>query len=150
MATIREEVVTRVVNLLNTSRPAGIPAARLRRPMPMNQGGVVVDPELNVYFTREDGRPATNKPGPLTFKETTIIVENRRIATLETIETILEPAHQWVEDSLAGSNLDGYVHIISFNGMSWVPHFEDKVYAVSLMRFTIEYQTRRDNAGLFG
>ncbi len=148
--TIREEIVTRVVSLLNTSRPAGIPEARLRRPLPMNQGGQVSDPELNVYFTREDGRPATNKGGPLTFKETTIIIENRRVATVETIETILEPAHEWVEDSLAGSNLDGYVHLIQFNGMSWVPHFEDKVYAISLMRFTIEYQTRRDRAGLLG
>lgn len=146
MASVRQEIVERCKAKLNTNTPSGVPAARLRRPLPIGENNAPLVPELNIYFFREDMRPATNKHSPLTKKEVMIIVETRfPINDPEKIETILEPTHTWVEKVLAGENLDNYVHCITPQSLHWVPFFQDKVYAISLFRFLIEYQTARDD-----
>lgn len=145
---VRLEIMTRCITKLNGSvgRPADLPDARLRRPLPIDAGGKIKEPELNLYFIREDPRPATNKSGPLTKKELTVIVEVRTLPdAAENVDASLEPAHTWVEKVLSGESLDGFVHIIQFTGLQWAPVYADRIYGVSLMRFNIEYQTKRDD-----
>lgn len=144
---IRLEIVQRSIVKLNTSRPGAVPEARLRRPLPIDAGNVPAAAELNLYFSIEDMRPATNRSSsPLTKKELSLIVESRvPIKDATKIEEELEPIHSWVEKVLSGENLDGYIHMITPVRLQWVPVFLDKIYAISLFRFLVEYQTARDN-----
>lgn len=148
---IRLQIIQDVVTRLNTARPAGVPVARLRRPLPTNKPGLLAGSanELNVYFATESKRPATNKHGPLSSKELRFIAETRMVAaSLEQIETVLEPAHTWLEDTLESAGPSSLFHGISFTNLAWVPVQEDRLYAVSLMMFTVEYQTNRYQSGL--
>lgn len=147
VVSVRLEVMSRVKTALNAvGRPSGLPEARVRRPMPVNQQTAPTGPEMNLYFVRELGRAATNKSGPLTKKHLTLVVESRSpTKDPEEVDSILEPFHSWAEKVLSGETLGGYVHLVSFEGIDWVPVYADRVYAVSLTRFLVEYQTKRDD-----
>jgi hypothetical protein len=140
MASLRKQIVDAVILALNTSRPAGVPAAsRLRQ----SQFEKAEGKSISVYPGDEPTAPATNRPSPLTKRQLTIAVECRVVG--DEPDVLLDPLTSWAESAIC-------------NAMSALWHDEPQLtlthheytigaqcHGLARLSFVIQYQTRRGN-----
>lgn len=139
---LRRDVCTAFLALINTDRPTDVPEARARRSLPEAR---ITDNEINVYFAVEDVNVKGGRFGPLVTRELRIVVECRGVTSdPDEVDTMMDPLIDWVSKSInSGNNLDGKAIDVVEIGTTWTPFYLDKYYPITRTSFVVSFQTGR-------
>ncbi len=141
--TIRAQILTGVIGLLNTDRPQGIPEATSRRAV---EGELLDGPRIGVFLGPEQVDQVGGRWGPLVERRLRIFVQCRDVTDrIEELDLITEPLLARATAALVGQDLDGLVHDIQELAIARDPQAGERYYQVATAEFVVNYQTRRDD-----
>lgn len=140
--TVRIQILKAAVAALNVDRPAGVPEATLRRPMPPE---VQEDAQMAVFQLQESASPPRSAGDSLSKRRLILGVMciTAREETSE-IDEAVEPMLAWADQVLAFTNFSGLAHQVIYTGTEWVPQQNmDRVVPIAIATYEVEYSCQR-------
>lgn len=135
---LQAQIVTGVITVLNTNRPAGIPeASRIRLP----QIETDEQPTIAVY-PGPDKERLHNRHSPVVLHELELIVECR--VTGDEPDLLLDPLLNWITSVLARTHVP-LGHDMQETQTNQLFEVSKAVHGLAQVRFTVNFQTRRDD-----
>lgn len=138
MASLRKQIVDALITQLNTSRPAGVPAASRIRQSQFERDEAA---SISVYPGDEAVQSATNRPSPIVRRTLQVLVECRAVG--DEPDVLLDPLEVWAEKAV-GSASSALWHDAP---QLTLTHHEyaigAKPHGLARLTFQIQYQTRR-------
>lgn len=140
---IRLQIRDAVIVALNAAaKPADVPEATKRRWV---LGASTNDPAISVIFLEEPSEQPMPY-GALTRRALLLGIECTASAALPDLaDDVVEPMINWTVSALGDTNLNGLAHVIQEQNTSWETAQADKFYVRATVRFTIVYQTKRND-----
>lgn len=144
MPTIRSQIITEVIRLLNENRPVGVPEARRLRTT-----SVDVFPALNLYPGDEGIDSIHNATSPSKDRTLTVYMEVR--VRGDEPDELADPILDWLTVCLGETRLPtaGYPRGLALDiqetRIQWRIAQAEKPYFVALVSFDFRYKTKRDN-----
>jgi hypothetical protein len=138
---IRQQIVTAAIGLLNTSRPGGVPApddSRLQSYMPEEL------PAMTVFRIREEGE--SEKEGRWSYfvkRSFTLRIELRFAA--DTASADMDATYVWVGQQLGQQQFAGLAEDCYETLLEWQYADSDQPYTLLQIDFRVEYSTLKND-----
>ena len=136
MSSLRAQIVDAAVALLNTSRPAGIPACDRVRFEPYQPTEL---PAINVMPVREESEKKTGRWGPLLTRGFTLRVECRVAG--DPADVILDPLLVWAGQKLGGQTFGVLAEDCFETLCEWSYAGSDQNYSMASLDFRVNFST---------
>jgi hypothetical protein len=145
MNTLRQDIRDAVIAALNTSAPAGVPAATKRRFTP--GGSQDKELHLSVFFVEEPNRPIGNarQSGAVQRSLHIAVQATGSSTTPDMTDDLLEPVLAWCTSVLGSTNLGGLATNVEEVTTKWEQKQADRFYIAGTAIYKIEYQSKRND-----
>lgn len=144
MRTVRDQIITAAIAVLNTSAPIGIPAAdRLR----MESYEPSELPAMNVFPVREEVKSeAVGRWGPIVTRSMTMrVILHAAGSDTVSADKALDPLAAWVS-TLGGQQFGGLALDTEESSLEWLYDDEDLPYSSLAIDFRVDYKTLKADA----
>lgn len=148
----REEILAAVLALVNDDRPDGVPECSLETIFDFDgtdEEAPIPLPSASLFLVREPVVIAAGQGSRSPVRQRTLVVQfevRARAAPGTSGRAATGPITDHFQQRLGGSRLDNAVHSIEEIGIEWFDEAGDGSYGLAVQTFSIEYQTRANDA----
>lgn len=144
MSTVRQDIRDAAIAALNAAPPTGVPETTKRRYIP---GAKLTGPILAAFFGEElDERPQ-GSAGAIVKRTMTLAIQGAVVVEdPEQADDAMEPLLEHVVSIMGDTRLGGLAHDVAEVSTLWAASDQAGAFVlVALMRWRIQYQTKRDD-----